>query len=838
RTGATTCVSGAVCTVLNPYYSQCIPASSSTFSTSSQTSSATTISTSTTSSTQSTTTSSSPTSSGTPANLSPEWAAAYTKARAAVAQLSLTDKVNLATGVQWQKGNCVGNTPPIESINFPGLCLEDGPVGARYADNVSAFTAGINVAATFNRTLMAQHGAAVGAEFRGKGINVALAPMMNIVRAPAAGRNWESFGGDPYLSGEAAFEVITGIQSQGVQASAKHYVNNEQEHFRDSSSSNVDDRTQHEIYAAPVCMFLIFNVNLLQLSSFDTISSPALNDQSALKIKVSQKHFYFPFVIEAASLVNGSYACENDKTLNGILKDEFGFPGYVVSDWWATHSTLSVNNGLDASVLILVLIYMVADTIRQMTMPGDISLSSALIKPQGTTYFGQALVNAVQSGSVSQSRIDDMALRILAAWYLVGQDSSFPSVNFNAWNINAPVNTHVDVQGDHKAIIRNIGVASTVLLKNAKNVLPLVSPKSIGIVGNGAGSSSRGPNGYTDRSGNDGWGSGTADFPYLITPLDAITAKAKVTGTTISSSLSDTDLNAAANAVLEKDVAIVFITADSGEGYLTVEGNAGDRNDLGAWHGGDALVAKVASVNSNTIVVVNSVGPIIMEAWIDHVNVTAVVWSGLPGQEAGNSVTDILYGLYNPSGRLPYTIGKSTSDYAAQVLYSSSASILSIPYSEGLFVDYRHFDKNAITPRFEFGFGLSYTTFQYSSMSISGSTVGGSAPTGSALDPWLHTKVITITFTVQNNGTVAGHEIPQLYTTPPAVIQSAPKNLKGFDSIYLAPGQSKTATMQLSRYDISFWDVLSQRWKVPTGTHGISIGASSRDIRLTGSFMV
>ncbi|KAH0590484.1 hypothetical protein H2248_000632 [Termitomyces sp. 'cryptogamus'] len=785
-TGATTCVSGAVCTVLNPYYSQCIPASSSTFSTSSQTSSATTISTSTTSSTQSTTTSSSPTSSGTPANLSPEWAAAYTKARAAVAQLSLTDKVNLATGVQWQKGNCVGNTPPIESINFPGLCLEDGPVGARYADNVSAFTAGINVAATFNRTLMAQHGAAVGAEFRGKGINVALAPMMNIVRAPAAGRNWESFGGDPYLSGEAAFEVITGIQSQGVQASAKHYVNNEQEHFRDSSSSNVDDRTQHEIYAAPFLRSVQANVASVMCSY---------------------------------NQINGSYACENDKTLNGILKDEFGFPGYVVSDWWATHSTLSVNNGLD------------------MTMPGDISLSS------GTTYFGQALVNAVQSGSVSQSRIDDMALRILAAWYLVGQDSSFPSVNFNAWNINAPVNTHVDVQGDHKAIIRNIGVASTVLLKNAKNVLPLVSPKSIGIVGNGAGSSSRGPNGYTDRSGNDGvlamgWGSGTADFPYLITPLDAITAKAKVTGTTISSSLSDTDLNAAANAVLEKDVAIVFITADSGEGYLTVEGNAGDRNDLGAWHGGDALVAKVASVNSNTIVVVNSVGPIIMEAWIDHVNVTAVVWSGLPGQEAGNSVTDILYGLYNPSGRLPYTIGKSTSDYAAQVLYSSSASILSIPYSEGLFVDYRHFDKNAITPRFEFGFGLSYTTFQYSSMSISGSTVGGSAPTGSALDPWLHTKVITITFTVQNNGTVAGHEIPQLYTTPPAVIQSAPKNLKGFDSIYLAPGQSKTATMQLSRYDISFWDVLSQRWKVPTGTHGISIGASSRDIRLTGSFMV
>ncbi|KAG6861217.1 hypothetical protein C0995_002566 [Termitomyces sp. Mi166 len=509
---------------------------------------------------------------------------------------------------------------------------------------------------------MAQHGAAMGIEFRGKGINVALAPMI--------------FGGDPYLSGEAAFEVITGIQSQGVQV-------------------------------------------LHSMASFE--------DQ-----------------------INGSYACENDKTLNGILKSEFEFPGYVMSDWWGTHSTLSVNSGLDARAFILTFIHIFADATGIST--DDNARRHFTGFRYGTTYFGQTLVNAVQSGSVPQTRIDDMALRILAAWYLVGQDSGFPTVNFDAWNINDPVNTHVNVQADHKTIIRNIGQASTVLLKNAKNALPLVSPKSIGIVGNGAGPSSRGPNGYTDRSGDDGVLAmvGAQDFSQ---PLDAITAKANAAGATVSSSLSDTDLNAAANVASGKDVALVFITADSGEGYLTVEGNAGDRNDLKAWHGGDALVAKVASANSNTVIIVNSVGPILMEAWIDHINVTAVVWSGLPGQEAGvnswlaflikylinltgNSVTDILYGLYNPSGRLPYTIGKTASDYAAQVIYSSSSSILPIPYDEGLFVDYRHFDKNSITPRFEFGFGLSYTTFQYSSINISGSTIGGSAPTGSALDPW------------------------------------------------------------------------------------------------------
>ncbi|KAG6911800.1 hypothetical protein DXG01_000047 [Tephrocybe rancida] len=484
-------------------------------------------------------------------------------------------------------------------------------------------------------------------------------------------------------------------------------------------------------------------------------------------------------------------------------------------------------------------------------MPGDISANS------GTTYFGQTLVNAVQSGTVPQSRIDDMALRILAAWYLLGQDSGYPSVNFNAWNINGGVNTHVNVQGDHKklvnifalvnpltkftstdSVIRSIGAASTVLLKNVNKALPLASPETIGIVGNGAGPSSKGPNGNPSFIAVTATGLGMMAFLLwsFIQPLDAITAKASAAGTTVSSSLSDTDLNAASSAASGKDVAIVFITGLSVPQCVT--GAAGDRNNLQAWHGGDALVAKVASVNANTIVVVNSVGAIVMESWINHVNVTAVVWSGLPGQEAGNSVTDILYGIYNPSGRLPYTIGKSASDYSAQVIYSSSSSITPIPYTEGLLVDYRHFDKNNIAPRFEFGFGLSYTAFQYSGISISGSTVGGTAPTGSALDSWLHTKVVTVTFTVQNNGTIAGHEIPQLYTTPPTSTQSAPKNLKGFDSIYLTPGQSKTVTMQLSRYDLSFWEVVSQRWTVPSGTHGISVGASSRDIRLTGSFTV
>ncbi|EIN13535.1 beta-glucosidase [Punctularia strigosozonata HHB-11173 SS5] len=785
-TGATTCISGWTCTELNSYYSQCLPGASSSSASSS------TITSSSHSSTSASTTSSSATSTAsgsafpTPVNMSPEWQAAYTKAQAAVAKLSLSDKVNIVTGVGWENGPCVGNTYEVSSIGYPSLCLEDGPVGARYADKVSAFGAEINVAATFNRTLMNLRGQAMGAEFRGKGIHVQLGPMMNLMRAPAAGRNWEGFGADPYLSGEGAFETVTGIQSQGVQACAKHYINNEQEHFRDSSSSNVDDRYEHELYSVPFLRAVQANV-------------------AAVMCSYNQ--------------INGTYSCENSATLNGLLKGEFGFPGYVMSDWWATHSTVpSANGGLDV------------------TMPGDETTNS------GTTYFGQNLINAVNSGSVSQARITDMATRILAAWYLVGQDSGYPAVNFNAWNVNASPATHVNVQADHANLIRTIAAASTVLLKNTNHVLPLNKPKSIALIGSAAGPNPNGPNGCTDRSCDSGvlamgWGSGTDDFPYLTTPVDAITNRSSADGTTISSSLSDTDLSAAASTASGKDVAFVFITADSGEGYLTVEGNAGDRNDLSAWHSGDALVQKVASVNKNTIVVVQSVGPITMEAWITNANVTAVVWSGLAGQEAGDSLVDILYGAYNPSGRLPYTIGKSITDYPAQILYTSSQSIPAIPYTEGLNIDYRHFDSAGIAPRFEFGFGLSYTTFDYSALTVTGSPAGGTPVSGpgSALNPSLHEDVVSVSFTLANNGTLAGHEVPQLYVTFPASANEPPQVLRGFDSIYLAAGSSTTVTFQLSRFDLSIWNVETQRWEVPSGSFGVAVGASSRDHRLTGS---
>ncbi|KAI9434686.1 glycoside hydrolase family 3 protein [Lactarius indigo] len=643
----------------------------------------------------------------------------------------------------------------------------------------------------------------MGKEHVGKGVNIALGPMMNLGRIAQGGRNWEGFGADPYLAGVGAYETILGMQSAGVQACAKHYINNEQEHNRTQSSSNVDDRTQHEIYAAPFLRSVMAGVASVMCSY---------------------------------NLVNGVYACENNSTLNGILKSEFGFQGFVMTDWTAAHSTISVVAGLD------------------MTMPGDITPFS------GTTHFGANLTAYVQDGTIPEARVDDMATRILAGWYLLGQDSaSYPHTNFNAFHpLDEAANEHIDVQDDHDKVVREVGTASSVLLKNVNGALPLKKPRKLVLIGSDAGPARvAGPNKFSDQGGVDGilamgWGSGAAWYSYLISPYEALQARARKDHTSFSWLFDDFDLVGAGDAAIQQDAAIVFLQSDSGEAYITVDGNEGDRNNLTAWHNGDELVKAVATQNNNTIVVVHSVGPLILEPWIDHPNVTAVVWAGLGGTETGNALVDILYGGVNPSGRLPYTIAKSPSDYSAQLVTGgTSDEIVDITYSEGLFIDYRHFDAANIAPRYEFGFGLSYTTFEYSSLSIS-SVAGGQgqdgAPEanwaagkpnpqviGSSTALWLHLPAFSVSFTVKNTGAVAGTEIPQVYLHFPADAGEPPSVLRGFTDVDLRPGEARSVMITLSRYDLSIWDVVSQSWIRPAGTYSLSVGASSRDFRLKGT---
>ncbi|GFF78400.1 probable beta-glucosidase L [Aspergillus lentulus] len=711
------------------------------------------------------------------------WDQAYSRAKDALQKLNQTEKVGLVTGVKWMGGPCVGNTYKPASIDYPSLCLQDSPLGIRFANPVTAFPAGINAGATWDTQLLYARGAAMGAEAKGLGVHVQLGPVAGpLGKNPNGGRNWEGFSVDPYLSGIAMEKTIRGMQDSGVQACAKHWLGNEQEHYRDTISSNIGDRAAHELYVWPF--------------------------MNAVKADVAS-------VMCSYNKVNGTWACESDELNNKLMKEELGFPGYIMSDWNAQHSTVnSAVSGLD------------------MTMPG-----SDFSSPPGSIFWGSNLEAAVADGSVPQSRLDDMVTRILAAWYLVGQDRGYPPTAFSSWNGGK---ANVDVTADHATVARAVARDSIVLLKNDQRALPLRKPKSLAIVGLDAIVNPAGPNACSDRGCNNGtlamgWGSGTAEFPYLVGPLDAIQKRAAADGTKIVPSTTN-DPTAGASAAAAAETAIVFINSDSGEGYITVEGNQGDRNNLDPWHNGNELVKAVAAASKNVIVVVHSVGPIILETILAQPSVKAIVWAGLPGQESGNALVDVIYGDTAPSGKLPYTIAKQAADYGTSWINAETDD-----FTEGLYIDYRHFDANGIAPRYEFGYGLSYTNFKYSGLWVNVYTNAGAAngkvvPGGPAD---LFEVVGQVSVFVRNNGRVAGAEVAQLYIgLPDSAPATPPKQLRGFQKMMLQPGQMGRATFELTRRDLSYWDVQQQKWVVPSGTFKVYVGSSSRDIREEGSFRV
>ncbi|TLD23577.1 glycoside hydrolase family protein [Venturia nashicola] len=646
-----------------------------------------------------------------------EWESAYRKAALLVKKMTLVEKVNMTTGTGWSMDMCVGNTGPVPRLGFPSLCLQDGPLGLRFADNATAWPAGVTVGATWNKDLMYKRGQAHGLEARLKGVNVILGPSMGpIGRTPLGGRVWEGFGSDPVLQGIAAAETIRGIQSQNVIATAKHFVGNEQEHFRqawawkrpNAISSNIDDRTLHELYAWPFAESIRAGVGSIMCSY---------------------------------NQVNNSYACQNSKLMNGVLKDELGFQGFIQSDWLAQRGGVaSALAGLDVS------------------MPGD-----GLQWQDGNSLWGGQLTKSVLNGSVPIERLNDMVTRIAAAWYQLGQDnrtlyngdgpnfSSFtneeigllhPASDDKATGI---VNKFINVQGEgkeaHGILARKIAAEGTVVVKNEDNILPLSKTGHkkeetkdrkfrVAVIGEDARNNKDGINACVDRSCNtgtlaSGWGSGAVDFPYLVSPVEALNATYDLTKVQIGFSGSTRTSKAMEKLASDADMCMVFVNADAGEGYLAFEGIKGDRNDLLLQHNGEKLVIETAKHCGNNgtgdvVVVIHSVGPVLVEKFADLPNVKAIVFAMLPGQESGNALVDVLFGDLNPSGRLPYTVGKSLKDYgpSAPILTSSKGLVPQQNFSEGLLIDYRHFDHYNITPRYPFGFGLSYTEFQLSSGQI------------------------------------------------------------------------------------------------------------------------
>lgn len=838
------------------------------------------------------------------------WKDSYEKAAKLVNQMTLVEKVNITTAIGWQMGMCLGNTGPVDRLGFPSLCLQDGPLGLRHTDNTTAWPAGLTVGATWNKELMYERGKGHGFEAKMKGVHIILGPSMGpIGRLPAGGRNWEGFGTDPVLQGIAAAQTIKGIQDAGVMATAKHYVGNEQEHFRqawewgipNAISSNIDDRTLHEIYAWPFA---------------DSVRAGVAS------------------VMCSYNQVNNSYACQNSKLMNGVLKDEMGFQGFIQSDWLAQRSGVaSALAGLD------------------MTMPGD-----GLGWADGKSLWGAELTKAVLNTSVPMERMNDMVARIVAAWYQLGQDdkAEWPPVsegggpNFSSWTTEevgdlhpgspdsgetGVVNKYVPTQkttkgGDHDALTRKIAAEGIVLVKNTDNILPLsrVGEHSlykpgkdkinVGIFGEDAFENPDGINSCDDRACNKGtlamgWGSGAVELPYLVSPAEALHANFNESHINVTDFPSN-DYREAGKVASKQRTCLVFINADAGEGFAKWDGIKGDRNNLYAQKDGDKLVQKVAASCENTIVVVHTVGPIILEEWIDMPAVKGVLIAHLPGQESGNALADVIFGDVNPSGRLPYTIAKHEEDYgpSSKILFYPNGVIPQQNFSEGLYIDYRYFDKHDIEPRYEFGYGLSYVGFKLNSLVVNTRGVGGSTarPRPKGLEPpkmdnklpspesalWpkgirrlkkyiypyissvsdikkgeytyppgydvarepsqagggdggnpdLFETAAIIQAQLTNLGDVPGDCVVQAYISFPKEVTDADgepvdmpvKVLRAFEKIHVFEPKRVSVKLELTRRDLSYWDVKRQNWIMPDGEFTVHLGFSSRDLPLTDTF--
>lgn len=825
------------------------------------------------------------------------WQNSYKKAQEMVDKMSLAEKVNITTGVGWAMDMCVGNTAPAVDVGFPALCLQDGPLGLRFTDHATSFPAGITVGATWNRLIMRRRGEEHARQAKLKGVHVLLGPAMGpLGRHPAGGRNWEGFGADPVLQGVAAAETIRGIQSQGVMATAKHFVANEQEHYRKSFewglpealSTNIDDRTMHEIYSWPFA--------------------------ESVKAGVAS-------VMCSYQMVNNSYACQNSKLMNGILKDELGFQGFVQSDWLAHRSGVaSALAGLD------------------MTMPGD-----GIHWQDGKSLYGEQLTIAVLNGSVPASRLNDMAARIVASWYQLGQDKwDSDGPNFSSWTddeygklhdgSSSPqdqviVNKFVEAEsGDSKKIARQVAAEAITLLKNDDQILPLDaslssiraagSVKKIALVGDDAGPG-KGPNYCDDRACNQGtlavgWGSGATEFTYLVNPLSAIN-KTLDPAVELEGLLTNKLSSKQKRTLSQQDLCLAFASADAGEGHKRWTNVRGDRNGLELQKDGEELIEDVATAcGGPTIVVVHAVGAVLLNKTASLANVKAILHAHLPGQESGNALTDVLFGKVDASGRLPYTIGNSLKDYGpgAPVMYYPNHLIPQADFKEGLYIDYRHFDKQDIEPQYPFGFGLSYTTFEYSDIEVkellprsrlpkprfttieppklkeelpdpssllfprgirrlknfiypyltsvdkvkkgaypypdgySEIQIPSQAGGGEGGNPSLFEEHVQVEVKVKNTGGRAGKEVVQLYVGLPTNIKNAHsalidvpvRSLRNFTKIDLDKGEEQVVSMTLSRKDLSYWDVIEQNWILPEGDFQLSVGRDSRDLRLSSTY--
>lgn len=687
-----------------------------------------------------------------------------------VDELALEEKLRLVHGAEDPDGTATGYVPGVERLDVPPFRLVDGPLGVRAeGERSTAFPASLALAATFDPDLAREQGAAMAREARAHGQDALLAPGMNLLRVPNCGRNFEYLSEDPQLAARFAGEFVAGIEDEDVVATAKHYAANNQEVNRTEVSAEVGERALRECYL------------------------PAF--RAAVEAGAGS-------VMTAYNRVNGTHMSDHRRLLTDVLKDEWGFDGYVVSDWYGVESTVgAANAGLD------------------LEMPGvpvsapegeeEIDMGSIDGIPDGTKagLFGDPLAEAVESGEVPEERLDDMVRRVLGTMARTGV--------LDGERDDGALDTP-----EHRALAERVAARGTVLLENDA-LLPLDEDADVAVIGpnvdepklGGGGSSETTPfRSVAPREGIEDRAEGAVTVERAIDEIEDVSLFDLLPF--VDSGHGDGDdgeerpepsLPDAVAAAEAADVAVVFVRDATTEGR--------DRESLRLPGEQDELVEAVADANDRTVVVVNSGGPVELP-WREEVAAILEAW--YPGQADGSAIASVLYGDRDPSGRLPVSFG-AEEEYptAAEERYPGTDG--EARYDEGVFVGYRAFDAADTEPAYPFGHGESYAEFRYGEVETDGSTV---------------------VVEVENVSDRPGREVVQAYVRPPAApegIERPVRELVGFESVEVDSGDSKRVEVELDERAFARYDP-EKGWTTDPGSYTVEVGRSSRDVRTTAAF--
>lgn len=687
----------------------------------------------------------------------------------------LIKKMTLEEKVGLLHGNSKFYVAGVERLGIPEWSLSDGPHGVRaeinrhdwaYAgwtnDSASYFPTGTAFAAAWNPGLAYRRGEVLGEEARWRKKDVLLGPGVNIIRSPLCGRNFEYMSEDPYMNSVLAVAYIKGLQSRDVACSVKHFAVNNQETNRTTVDVECSERALREIY----------------LPAFKA----AVQEGGALTVMAAYNKF------------RGEFCAENNYLVRKILRNEWGFDGVYVTDWGAAHSTVpSMEAGLDLEM-------------------------GTLIDKYEDWYYANPLIEAVKSGKIPMSLVDEKVGDVLRV--MIKTNVLDPKKRFGPGSINTK---------EHQQATYDAAVEAIVLLKNQNNLLPLdfSSIKSLAVIGDNA-----------TRKHSNGGLSSEIKAVYEVTPLEVLRAKwgdkvdirfaqgyeklsTFVEGSnngqssgTFSSKTQESDalLKEAVEVARTSDVALLVCGLN--HDYDT---ESFDRLNMDIPYGQVELIQEVVKANPRTIVVMIAGSPLNMAA-VDICS-PAIVWAWFNGMEGGNALVDVLSGKVNPSGKMPFTTPVSLDQSPAHALGNFPGRDLKVNYEEDILVGYRWFDTKGLPVVYPFGYGLSYTTFDYSNLNTDKKTYD-------------QADTIQATFTLTNTGEREGAEVPQLYVSDPVCSVMRPvKELKGFKKVFLKPGESQRITLDIPVSSLAFYSEAQSQFVVEPGEFILQLGASASDIK-------